>query len=320
MTAPKKKLPEPFDAVTLDHLRVLVAVAESGSFSAAAREIGRVQSAISQAMASLEESVGFKIWDRTDRAIALTDRGRRLLGEARRVLGEIDRMRDAVKGLRGGKREKLSLCVEAVFPPRALVALVHAMEEAFPGLELRIETDTLGAIAARVARREADVGIAGPVASSKSLERIAVGSVLLVPACAPSHPLAALPSPIPVEQLRAERQIVLSERGEAHSPDQAVLSDRTWRVVDLSTKRELIAGGLGWGNLPVFMMGPPAALVQLDVEAWNEDEHRLPLGLVFPPGLRSRPIVRWLLGNLPPLCASWGVGLPPGSSISAGDG
>lgn len=312
MTAPKKKLPEPFEGVTLDHLRVFAAVADAGSFSAAARQIGRVQSAVSQAMASLEDAAGFKIWDRSERAATLTDRGRRLLGEARRVLGEMDRLHDAVRGLRGGKREKLSMCIDALFPPRALVSLMHAMEDAFPGLELRLDTDTLGAVGARVLRREADVGIAGPLAASKAVERVAVGSILLAPACAPSHPLAAEAGPIPTERLRHERQIVLSERDGGDSPDQAVLSDRTWRVVDLVTKRELIAGGLGWGNLPA----PLGELTRLEVEAWSEEEHRIPLGLIFPPGLRSRPTVRWLIGNLPRLCVSWGVGLP----ISAGDG
>lgn len=316
MTAPKRKLPEPFDGVTLDQLRVFAAVADAGSFSAAARQIGRVQSAVSQAMASLEDAVGFKVWDRSERTVAITDRGQRLLGDARRVLGEVDHMRDAVRAIRGTKREKLALCVDAVFPARALVSLIHAMEEAFPGLELRIDTDTLGAVGQRVLRRDSDVGIAGPLVATKALERVAVGSILLVPACASSHPLASVRGPIATERLRSERQIVLSERADAgtagDSPDQAVLSDRTWRVVDLQTKRELIAGGLGWGNLPA----PLGDLVPLDVEAWSDEEHRLPLGLVFPPGLRSKAIVRWLLGNLPKLCVHFGVGLP----ISAGDG
>lgn len=312
MTAPKKKLPEPFDGVTLDHLRVFAAVADAGSFSAAARRIGRVQSAVSQAMASLEDAVGFKLWDRTERAVRLTERGRRLLRDARRVLGEMDRMRDAARSLRGGKRDKLTMCIDALFPPRALVSLAHAMEDAFPGLELRVVTDTLGAVGERVLRRDADVGIAGPLVAPSALERVAVGSLLLLPACAPAHPLASAKRPIPTERLRAERQIVLSERDGGASPDQAVLSDRTWRVVDLATKRELIAGGLGWGNLPA----PLGELVRLELEAWSDDEHRLPLALVFPPGLRARPLVRWLIGNLPHLCVSWGVGLP----ISAGDG
>lgn len=312
MTAPKRTLPEPFDGVTLEQLRVLTAVSDAGSFSAAARRIGRVQSAVSQAMASLESAAGFKIWDRTERAIALTDRGQKLLGDARRVLAEVDRMRDAVHALRGGRRDKLSLCVDALFPPRALVSLIDAMQRAFPALDLRIDSDTLRAVAARVARREADVGIAGPLAAPKALERVSVGSILLVPACAPTHPLAAEPSPIPADRLRRHRQIVLSERDGGDSPDQGVMSERTWRVVDLPTKRELIAGGLGWGNLPL----PLGELTRLQVEAWSEEEHRLPLGLVFPPGLRARPVVRWLVENLPHLCVSWGVGLP----ISKGDG
>lgn len=87
MTAPTRKLAAPFDGVTLDHLRVLVAVADAGSFSAGARKLGRVQSAVSQSMAAFESFVGFKVWDRTGSAVVLTERGRSLVSAARRVLG-----------------------------------------------------------------------------------------------------------------------------------------------------------------------------------------------------------------------------------------
>ena len=173
---------EPFDAVTLDHLRGFVAVADGGSFSAAARAIGHVQSAVSQSMAAFEGAVGFKVWDRTERAATLTERGRRLLGDARRVLAEVDRMRDAAKALQSGKTERLAICVDALFPPRALVSLAHAMKDAFPAIELRVETDTLAAVGDRVAERSSDVGIAGPLFVSDKLDRVAVGSVFLVPA------------------------------------------------------------------------------------------------------------------------------------------
>ena len=52
------------DRLTLDQLRVLVAVAETGSFSAAARKLGRVQSAVSQAAQTLEEVLGAALFDR----------------------------------------------------------------------------------------------------------------------------------------------------------------------------------------------------------------------------------------------------------------
>ncbi len=52
------------DPLTLDQMRVLVSVAEEGSFSAAARRLGRVQSAISQAVNSLETALGVSLFDR----------------------------------------------------------------------------------------------------------------------------------------------------------------------------------------------------------------------------------------------------------------
>ena len=52
------------DRLTLDQLRALIAVAETGSFSAAARRLGRVQSAVSQSIQSLEETLGIELFDR----------------------------------------------------------------------------------------------------------------------------------------------------------------------------------------------------------------------------------------------------------------
>jgi DNA-binding transcriptional LysR family regulator len=316
MTAPTRKFAAPFDGVTLDHLRVLIAVVDAGTFSAAARKLGRVQSAVSQSMATFESFVGFKVWDRAERSVTLTERGRGLAAAGRRVLAEVDRMRDVAGALQSGRPERIALCVDAIFPARALVSLAVAMQQAFPALELRLETDTLASVGARVARRECDVGIAGPLATSEALERVAVGSVLLIPVASRSHRLASLRVRLATAAVRAETQIVLSERDASASPDQGVLGQQTWRVGDVSTKRELILGGLGWGNLPEALVREDLKrgdLVRLELEAWTAEEHRLPLALVFPPGIRRRPIVRWLVANVPALCASWGVGLlPPG--------
>jgi DNA-binding transcriptional LysR family regulator len=312
MTAPTRKLASPFDGVTLDHVRTLVAVANEGNFSAAARRLGRVQSAVSQAMAALESFVGFKVFDRSGRVVALTERGRLLVVAGRRLLDEADRMRDLSEAFRAGRDERLALAVDAIFPSRALVSLAHAMRSAFPSLALRIETDTLASIGARIARRECDVGIAGPLGTSEGLERVAVGSVLLIPVAARNHPLAAVGGRIATDVAAAETQVVLSEHGLGASPDQGVIAAQTWRVADLSAKREFILGGLGWGNLPEPLVREDLRrgdLVRLALAAWHDEEHRLPLALVFAPAIRRRPIVRWLVSSVPGLCASWGVGL-----------
>ena len=64
------------DTLTLDQLRILIAVAEEGSFSAAARRLGRVQSGVSQAVQGLEEALDLALFDRSGRRPVLTEADR----------------------------------------------------------------------------------------------------------------------------------------------------------------------------------------------------------------------------------------------------
>src|SRR5260370_30697287 len=68
------------DPLTLDQMRILVAVADRGSFSAAARALGRVQSAISQSIQTLETTLGLVLFDRSGKRPQLTDPRSALLG------------------------------------------------------------------------------------------------------------------------------------------------------------------------------------------------------------------------------------------------
>src|SRR2546423_11108540 len=72
------------DALTLTQLRVLIAVAETGSFSGAARRLGRVQSAISQTVQVLEETPGLTLFERAGKTPVLTEAGPAIAGAAQR--------------------------------------------------------------------------------------------------------------------------------------------------------------------------------------------------------------------------------------------
>lgn len=65
------------DAITLDQLRVFIAVADTGSFSAAARHVGRAQSAVSHAIAQLENQLDLQLFERTGKAPILSEHGDR---------------------------------------------------------------------------------------------------------------------------------------------------------------------------------------------------------------------------------------------------
>src|SRR5690348_10281173 len=126
------------DPITLDQLRMFMTVAETGSFSAAARKVGRVQSAVSAAMMNLEDQLGVTLWDRSARKPVLTEQGKSVLGAATRVLGEVTALRRVAAGLVRGIESTVSLCVDAVFPLSALVETCTGFAKEFPAIELRV--------------------------------------------------------------------------------------------------------------------------------------------------------------------------------------
>ncbi len=291
---------------TLDQLRVLLAVVEAGSFSAAARRLRRVQSAISQAMANLEAQLDVAIFDRSTRIPTLTDPGRAIVGGARRVCGEVDGLRQLAAGMTRGLEAAVSLCVDSIFPLPALVELCRDFAAEFPTVALRVDTQTLSAVSSRVLAGAATLGVASPAGVLPGLERSALAPIRMVPVVAAAHPLARTTGRLATARLAEHVQIVLSERDDEGVPDQGVLSPRTWRVADLHTKHALLREGLGWGNLPAYMVADDLRagdLVALRPEAWGDDEHTLHLAAVHRPGAALGPAHRWVLGHLARLCA-----------------
>jgi DNA-binding transcriptional LysR family regulator len=295
-----------FDPVTLDQLRAFVTVVEEGSFSAAARKLKRVQSAISTAMANLEDQLGIPIWDRSTKIATLTDQGQAVLASARRVLGEVDSLRRLTSGMVMGLEPNVALCVDAFFPLSALTDLCTRFVKEFTSVDLRVDTEVLSAVSAKVLSGEATLGVVGPIGIPHGLEKKPLASVRLIPVASPRHSLASIKGKIPTRRLQEEVQIVLSERGPSGVADQGVLSPRTWRVADLHTKLAFLEAGLGWGNLPEHLIRSALKrkkLVPVRPETWVEEEASAVLYAVYRHDSTLGPAHRWLLGQLENLCS-----------------
>lgn len=294
------------DPVTLDQLRAFTAIADEGSFSAAARKLRRVQSAISHAIASLEDQLGLELFDRSGRLPKLTDPGRLVLAHARRVLESADELRTLAQGLVGGLEPQVALAIEAIFPTDALAAACREFAEKYPTVPLRIHTETLSAVSSLVIDGTCEVGVVGPDAPAAGLERRHLTTVRMVPLVAAGHPLARERGRIPTRRLAAHVQIVTSERTREGMPDRAVLSPLTWRVADLHTKHALLRAGLGWGRLPEHVAREDlerGRLVRIRPVAWGDEDHALALAIVHRPDAALGPAARWLIERLGELCA-----------------
>ncbi|MGA0602005.1 LysR family transcriptional regulator [Caulobacter sp. KR2-114] len=243
-------------APTLDQLQVFLAVVETGSFAAAARRQNRAVSAISYAIANLEAQLGLPLFDRhTTRKPQLTQAGRAVLAEARQVSRGVDDLKAKVRGLLQGLEAEVSLVVDVMFPTARLVDALQAFQAAFPTVTLRLHVEALGAVVQMLRDGTAGVGVSGPLpVQGEDLTQIAVGQVELIPVAAPFHPLARGQGQAP-GAARGHVQLVLTDRSRlTEGRDFAVLSLNTWRLADLGAKHALLLAGIGWGNMPAYMV------------------------------------------------------------------
>src|SRR5208283_4851786 len=132
------------DALTLDQMRIFVAAVGEGSFSAAARKLGRVQSAISQSIAALESHLGVALFDRSGRIPRLTPAGEALIKDARHILEQADELKARAANIASGVEAELSLAVDPIFPHLPLMASLKALSVEFSLLPVTTFTENLG--------------------------------------------------------------------------------------------------------------------------------------------------------------------------------
>jgi len=308
-------------ALTLDQLRLLVAVSDEGSFSAAGRRLHRAQSAVSYGIGNLEELLGVQLFERTGRRPRLTRPGHALLLEARKVLAQVTELQTRAVQISGSLEPDVSVVVDAIFPGDLLIELCRGFQGRFPSVPLRIHTEVLNGVAELVLDGTCQIGLSGPIGSeSDQLHRRYLARLAMVPVAASSHLLAAIPGPISTVSVREHVQIVISERAASvDSEDHGVLSEVTWRVADATNKLSLISAGLGWGNLPFGMVEAAleaGKLKRLVLEELGPEPLMASLYTITrhdtPPG----PAGQGLLEHLHELCLGAGSLRCPGGTVT----
>ena len=289
-------------APTLDQVAVFLAVAEAGSFAAAARRLGRATSVISYAIANLENQLGVALFLRAGTARPkLTDAGQAILADSRNLAIALDGLLAKARGLTQGLEAEVSLVVDVMLPARKLVKALDDFRKKFPTVVLRLQAEALGAVTHAVMQGSAAFGVSGPLElASDLLTRGPAGSVKLVAVAAPDHPLALLAGPVGAAMTRDHIQLVLTDRSTlTQGRDFGVLSVKSWRLADLGAKHALLLAGMGWGNMPKPMVNDDlkrGRLVELKIETHTEGLY--PFHTVYrndtPPG----PAASWLMERL----------------------
>jgi DNA-binding transcriptional LysR family regulator len=197
--------------VTLDQLRIFVAVAERQHVTHAAEALNLAQSAASHAIASLEDRHRTKLFNRIGRHIELTDAGQAFLKEARAVLATVEAAELALMEFSELKRGVLSVQASQTIANYWLPRHLAAFRRAYPPIEIRASIGNTAQVATAVENRETELGFVEAAIHSEQLSSTPVARDQIIVVAAPDHQLLKRKPIAPTDLMEVEW--VLRERG-----------------------------------------------------------------------------------------------------------
>ena len=178
--------------MTLEQLRIFVAVAEREHVTRAAESLFLTQSALSAAISNLEAQYEVTLFRRVGRGIVLTEEGRLFLPEAKAILArvaEAERVLEEFGGLKGGR---LNIQASQTIASYWLPLRLAAYRKAYPGIDVKVSAGNTQQVAKSVLEGRAEIGFVEGQVDDPSFEQCGVGADRLIVVVAASHPWAKL--------------------------------------------------------------------------------------------------------------------------------
>ncbi|MBQ4616055.1 MAG: LysR family transcriptional regulator [Mailhella sp.] len=233
---------------TIEQLRSFVMSAEKGSFSAAARAMGRAQSVVSTHIAMLEDSLGVELFDRSSRSPVLTEAGRDLLPEANAVLRQSHRFNSCAIAQFKGDAVKLDISIGHSVSFQSISETIAVLSRRFPFLSGSVHIESLEDVWQHVEEGRSQIGIVmGELPQLRNnCEMLCLGQIRYCLVAAKDSPLAALKT-VTRQDLTQYPQIVFNR---SHAEDR-LLSSQCWEVNDVFMAMYWASLGIGWTAVPV---------------------------------------------------------------------
>ncbi|VVM87892.1 HTH-type transcriptional regulator MetR [Pseudomonas fluorescens] len=276
-------------------LQAFVQAATQGSFSAAARKLGKSQSTVSAAVASLEIDLDVVLFDRSSRKPTLTPAGHVLLQRAEQVLEASSRLELAASQLSQGLEPKVTIAMSDTYQSERFELALKAFEQRYPDLELEwliAECEDLIALVqsgrAQIALIEAQEVYPPDLTRSPVAERTEIALFV-----APTHALTRVQN-IDPQALQQHRELRLAS---IVSPYETRPLGRVWSAPSFLMLMEMAQLGFGWAQLPRWLVGRfgNAGLVELNVRGWPRSVAVDALwSRQYPPG----PAGSWMLSQM----------------------
>ena len=321
------------NVLTPESLAMMDVIARTGSFAAAARELGKVPSSLTYSVRQLEDALDVLLFDRRSRQAKLTAAGEELLNEGRRLLDQMDAVANRVKRVATGWETQLTIAVDGVISRLTMFELCESFyalnpqclahrEGASaavpatlgnPGTRLRLRTEVLAGTWEALISGQADlaIGVGMQINLPGGVQFKELGSVEFVYAVAPHHPLAGVSEPITDAELVRHRAVAVADSAQRLAPITVNLlpGQDVLTVASMQHKIEALLRCMGSGFVPEPMVREHISAGRLVVKATDRGARPLPkMGYAWrtpdaaAPGAAREPqlglALRWWLNQL----------------------
>ncbi len=287
----------------LDQLQAFTATVDQGSFSAAARRLGKAQSAVSTAVANLELDLNVRLFDRSRREPTLTEQGHALLPKARALLEQATSLQGHADAMAAGEEGRLSIAVEESLIGPELETLLQSFEQQFPQLELEFLNPARMDILELLASGRVDIGLQiATFIPARGYRIRPMGEMTMIAVAASDHPLVGKKE-LSFDQLLPWRQLVLTSRGSDRLYPNEQISSRVWKIESQFGLLELAKRKLGWAWVPEHMACDAISrgeLKTLSIEG-GADCSQVPVDLLTSSHYQEGKAGQWLFEQLPRL-------------------
>jgi DNA-binding transcriptional LysR family regulator len=243
-------------AFTTETLRAFLAVLDHGSFSAAARALHRVPSAISMTIAGLEAELALDLFDRSGREPKPTEAARAIEPRARALAAQFRELEAQALALSEGLERRLTLAVSPELSVSGWAEALAVVGREYPLLEVEVLSAPQADALAMVHSGQANLALVFERNGQSDTEAFhEIGRETLVIVAGPGHRFAA-GDPVTDQDLRRERQVAVAGRAGRYVDPRLIWSRLIWRTDGYLTALELVRAGLGWAYLPEALVTP----------------------------------------------------------------
>ena len=238
---------------SVEQWAVLAALVDTGGFAQAAQALNRSQSAVSYAVARLQESLGLPLLVVEGRKSVLTPHGHTLLARARNLVKDLDTLEQLARSLKQGWEPELKLVVDAAFPRPQLLRIIAELQQSCPNTQIQLSDVVLSGAEDAITGGAADVIVTSRVPPGYLGDWLL--DVKFIAVAHPTHPLFQLGRALTTEDLVRHVQAVVRDSGTAHPRDEGWLgAERRFTVSSMEASLATLLAGLAYAWLPEHVL------------------------------------------------------------------